>query len=334
MVILAAICFGFLCGSIVNCLNLIEQFLFNNRLMGILNDDPVLFFRAMEGDTGIQTLRSLSLSQVTQISNILQNFSNHVLIPEDNTVFLIVVRDDATIRFILPRREYTAVIELLIDTHVAHALASPQKNLLYDRGSFRVHNQLILIIRVFQVSVLFPCTDELAIFHFASQGRRYLAGNVLGVVIVDDIGKGYRKLSACFNSFRIKIIIDSNETDAEEWADLFQKFACFNIVTPKSGKVFYYDAVNLFRLNCFHQFLPFRTVKVCTCIAVVNKSPRKMQKWTIANIIIEQSQLIFNGIGLIQIIFTRQTSINGCLVNPCELFLCNCRNRSCLLTAL
>jgi len=42
-----------------------------------------------------------------------------VLIPEDNTVFLIVVRNNATVRFVLPRRENAAVIELLIDAVIA-----------------------------------------------------------------------------------------------------------------------------------------------------------------------------------------------------------------------
>ena len=258
-----------------------------------------------------------------QISNILQNLSNHVLVPEDNTVFLIVVRNNATVRFVLSRRENAAVIELLVDTHIAHTFATPQKNLLYDRCSLRVNNQLILIVWVFNVSVLFPCANEIAVFHLASQGRRYLARNILGIVIIDDIGKGYRQLTTCFYSICIKTIIDSNKTDTEKRTDFFKKLTGLNVVTSKSGKVFYYDAVNLFCLNCFHQLLPFRTVKVRSSVAIVNKGSCQLQIRTIAYILIEQCQLIFDGIRAIQIIFTRKTSVDSSLVNDSKLFRSN-----------
>lgn len=152
--------------------------------------------------------------------------------------------------------------------------------------------------------------------------------------VLDDIGKGHRKLTACFYGVGIKTIIDSNETDTEERTDFFKELTGLDIVTPKSGKVFYYDAVNLFCLNCFHQLLPFRTVKIRSSVAIVNKGSCQFQIRTIAYILIEQYQLIFDGIRAIQIIFTRKTSVDSSLVNDNKLFRSSGLTGQCLLTAL
>lgn len=82
---------------------------------------------------------------MSDIGNVLQNIGNNVLVPENFAVLLIVVGYDATVGFVLSGRRYIHFVELSVDTHIAHTLAAPQKNLLNDRSGFGVHNKSVLI---------------------------------------------------------------------------------------------------------------------------------------------------------------------------------------------
>ena len=82
-----------------------------------------------------------------QISNILQDVRYHVLVPENLPGLLIIVGDNPPICLVLTRRRDSHIIELFIDSHIAHAFGTPLINHPDYRCSFRIHDQLIFVLR-------------------------------------------------------------------------------------------------------------------------------------------------------------------------------------------
>ena len=149
IVVLAAVRFGFLGCNTIDFLHSIEKLLLDDRLMRIVSDNPIFLIHTAVRNTFVQALCCLSLCHVSDIGNVLQNIGNNVLVPENFALLLIVVGYDATVGFVLSGRRYIHFVELSVDTHIAHTLAAPQKNLLNDRSGFGVHNQAVLIVGVF-----------------------------------------------------------------------------------------------------------------------------------------------------------------------------------------
>ena len=65
------------------------------------------------------------------------------------------------------------------------------------------------------------------------------------------------------------MIIDGYETNAEHREELLNIYSRINILTAKTRKVFYYNAVNLAGLDRFKHLLKIRTLKVRAGIAVI-----------------------------------------------------------------
>ena len=165
IVVLAAVGFGVFRSFAVDLLHLIKQFLADNRLVGVVYGDPLVFINSAVLNACKQALGSFSLCHVANIGDVFQNIGDNMLVPEDFPFLLIIVGNDTPFSFVLTGRENAQFIQLFVDAHIAHTLASPEKNLLHDRSGFGVHNQLVLIVWVFQVAVLFPRTDILAVLH-------------------------------------------------------------------------------------------------------------------------------------------------------------------------
>ena len=69
----------------------------------------------------------------------------------------------------------------------------------------------------------------------------------------------------------VKIIVDGNEPGVKQREHTLNEIASLNAVSPKPGKVFYDDAVDLIGPHHLNQLLDFGTLEVCPAISVVDK---------------------------------------------------------------
>ena len=219
-----------------------------------------------------------------QVSNVPENISDHVFIPENDSGLLIIICDNATVCLVLTGRGNPHVVEFFVDTHIAHSLRTPFINHSDNRCCVRIYNQLILVVRGLEITVFLPGTDKFSIFHLTSQSRGNLARDVLCIVVIDDIREGYGQLTIGFYGISIEVVIDCNEADTEERTDLLQELAGLNIISTKTGKVFDHDTVDFLLLDSIHKSLPLRTVKVSAGVAIVRKGLNQSKIGAIGNI--------------------------------------------------
>ena len=256
---------------------------------------------------------------MSDVGNVFQNVGNNMLVPEDSTLFLIVVGYDTTVSFVLPRRRNIHFVELLIDTHVAHTLATPQENLLNDRSRFGVHNKAVLIFGVFQITVLFPSADIFTVLHLGFQSGKDLSGNVLRIEIVDDVGERCRKLRIVCNGFGIVIVVHGNKAETDERTDLFQELTGLNVVSAETREVFYDNAVNITETSRINHTLKFGSHKVCAGEAVVDINGNLTHCRVVCDKVLQIFDLAFDRIRVFSVIFNGETGVNCYIIKFCLL---------------
>ena len=242
-----------------------------------------------------------------------------MLVPEDSTLFLIVVGYDTTVSFVLPRRRNIHFVELLIDTHVAHTLATPQENLLNDRSRFGVHNKAVLIFGVFQITVLFPSADIFTVLHLGFQSGKDLSGNVLRIEIIDDVGERCCKLRIVCNCFGIVVVVHGNKAETDERTDLFQELTGLNVVSAETREVFYDNAVNITETSRINHTLKFGSHKVCAGETVVDENGSFTHSRVICNIVLQVFNLTFDRIGVLSVILNGEASVYCYIIDCCLL---------------
>ena len=73
-----------------------------------------------------------------------------------------------------------------------------------------------------------------------------------------------------FSSFLAVIpVIHCNKPDSQKWEELFQIIADFNIVSAKSGKILYKNAIHFSPSDQLHQLNKLRAVKLFPAVSVV-----------------------------------------------------------------
>ena len=146
-----------------------------------------------------------------------------------------------------------------------------------ERG-FWINDQMVFVIRVFQVSIQRNLAHEFTLSFSGCDCRRYLYGNIFCISLVDDI---FQRDNQCFvrevRGNTVVPIRDGYEPDFEKRKNLFQIVSCFQIVSTQTGKVFYHDTVNQSRLHILHHFIKRRTFKLRSGITVINVHLIKMQ---------------------------------------------------------
>ena len=95
---------------------------------------------------------------------------------------------------------------------------------------------------------------------------------------------------------RIKVVVDGNKANTEEWEDTLQVIAGLFVVTTETGKVFDYDAVHTTFSDFLHHLFKLRTVEVRAGSPVVTEQGYKLHIGLIFNKGCEQRLLSFNGI--------------------------------------
>ena len=187
MVILSGICLCAFRYSVVDLLHLLEQLFADQRLMSIFYHNPFLFGCDMIRDAAVETLTAFLLGKMPDINDVLQYLSDFMLVPENSAFLLIVIGFDTLIEFVLTGRRDASIIEQLADAHIADALSSPFKYLLYHRSSLRINEQMIFVFRVFAITMRGIVPDIITALHLGSERRSDFTGDVLRIVIIDDV---------------------------------------------------------------------------------------------------------------------------------------------------
>ena len=94
------------------------------------------------------------------------------------------------------------------------------------------------------------------------QYRRGLLGKVFRIEFIDDILQWNCKIHTF--SERIEIICHSQESYMEKREYSFNIIAGFDIISAKSGQIFYNNTIDFSMLDIFHHLYESRTVKICT----------------------------------------------------------------------
>ena len=175
----------------------------------------------------------------------------------------------------------------------------------------------MLIIRVFAVAIWSPCADKLATTLLYRQGGVYFLGYILAVNLVDEIFQRHDisvLRSLCCQS--IKIVVDSDKTDAEERENTLQIVTGFLVVTTKTRQVFYRDAVYPSFAHFLHHLLKLWTLKVSAGSPVVTEHSDKLHIRLVLNERGDQSFLTVNRIRAgFAAILCGQPDIGGCFVS-------------------
>ena len=187
MIVLSGICLLTLKDCIIDLLHLLEQLFTDQRLVGILYHNPFFFGCDMIRDAAVETLTAFLLGKMPDINDVLQYLSDFMFVPENSAFLLIVIGFDTLIEFVLTGRWDASIIEQLTDAHIADALSSPFKYLLYHRSSLRVNEQMIFVFRVFAITMRGIVSDIITALHLGSERRSDFTGDVLRIVIIDDV---------------------------------------------------------------------------------------------------------------------------------------------------
>ena len=138
-------------------------------------------------DAAVETLTAFLLGKMPDINDVLQYLSDFMFVPENSAFLLIVIGFDTLIEFVLTGRWDASIIEQLTDAHIADALSSPFKYLLYHRSSLRINEQMIFVFRVFAITMRGIVSDIITALHLGSERRSNFTGDVLRIVIIDDV---------------------------------------------------------------------------------------------------------------------------------------------------
>ena len=147
----------------------------------------------------------------------------------------------------------------------------PQPENLPDHSSrFLVNHQLMLILRRLQIAVGCVCTGELACLCHLASYIPDLFRSVPAVKVIDKIFEGHLQACGLFPSFLAVIpVVHRDKPDSQKGEELFQIIADFNIISAKSGKIFYKNAVHFPLSDQFHQLNKLRAVKLFPTVAII-----------------------------------------------------------------
>ena len=169
------------------------------------------------------------------IDDVLKDFGYHVFVPQNDPILLIEVRFHPALPFELTGGKNTGVVEHFVDAHVADTFGSPLEYLDNNRRSFRVDQKMVLVLRVFTITIRCIVSDIIPALHLRLKGCCDLARDVLRIKIIDDVRQGSGQMPFARYRRSVKGVIDGDKTQIEERTDLFNELRGFNIVSAETG---------------------------------------------------------------------------------------------------
>ena len=155
-------------------------------------------------------------------------------VPKKGRAFLIVVGNNALFVPITPGRRNSLRIELACDRAVSIASGAPKIDLTDNRRGDRIYDQSILVLRVFLVPIGSITSNVISLLALGGKRRTCLTGNILGIVVIDDVFQCCGKLFRGVQGRGVIAVIDGNKPYTPLRKLLLKKTAGLHIVSPQA----------------------------------------------------------------------------------------------------
>ena len=138
-------------------------------------------------------------------------------------------------------------------------------------GSHRVNNQLVAVIRSFQISIGCAPANILAVFHGLPLLGFDFSGNIHRIGFVNHIPqRNDDTIVGIVRGRRIVAVIHGNKADFLRGKVTLDIIAGVYNISPQPGQIFYNDTVDKTRFNIGEHLLEAGTLKVRARCAIVN----------------------------------------------------------------
>ena len=146
---------------------------------------------------------------------------------------------------------------------------SPFEYLPHDFSSFFIHNPMISVIFIFQISVRCNTRHMLSGFALGLECRFYLFADILGIHFIHNIPE-YKEIVISIGT--VMIIVNCNQTDSL-FAEELSELTYHKIISPQSAHIFQDNGFHLSILHKLHHSLKGRSFKGCTGYTIISEVP-------------------------------------------------------------
>ena len=136
-----------------------------------------------------------------------------------------------------------------------------------DRRGGGVDDKMVVVLRVLEIPVGRECADELAAFLLDGKRAADLAGNVLGILRVEDILEGQEHIVGSL--LAVHGVVDGNEPHTECREHTLKIVPHIDVVTAEAGKILDDNAIDFSCFKVGKHSLEGWAVKICAGITVI-----------------------------------------------------------------
>ena len=152
-----------------------------------------------------------------------------------------------------------------------HTLHFPVKNLTHNFRCIIIHHKLIFVVICLSVPIKGKRSNTLPILSLYFKLAFHFCGNISAIGIVNEVFD--RKNNTTLPCIRMKTVImvcQRNKTHRKSREDFLYISPGFNIVTPKTRKVFYNDAIHLSCFDVTYHSFKFWSVEITARKPIIN----------------------------------------------------------------
>ena len=183
------------------------------------------------------------------------------------------------------------------------------ENLTNYLGGSIVHDPMVLIVRVFGISVWRLGTQRFAGFALCLEHRTNFLTGVLGVKFVENVDKRSKITVLLIGA--VHAIVDGNEANICAGKGYLSVKTDLEVVSSQSARVLYNDRTDLAFAHKGHKALPIRSVEGSPTVAIVNEKDRVSEAIVISELL-EDSLLVKDGVAIpLKFIVTGKAAIQS-----------------------
>ena len=217
-------------------LRFLKQRLRHNGLVPIGDDDPIIAgdFDCVGAAYNIPA--SFAVHRLTNIPLVPQEFCDQTGRPE---VFLLNTAPRfpcaARLDLIVLRGAYAVTVQRRRDLTCFCTIRRHLKDAPYHVGGFGIYQKMILVLRVFDISVRRIGTEKRPAFGSGFLGALDLAGKIAAVQVIDQRPEGCIKAVYIQRIAAVKTVVDGNEAHTQEREHAGNVVAHGEVITTKAG---------------------------------------------------------------------------------------------------
>ena len=250
--------------------NDIPEFLRDQRLVSILDNDLLAFRRIHSGFVLVGDGGTFLQMRITEVSLILKNVGDRSTAPTVRTLHVHSRLSFPILSIIvMGGSQYLLTFQNARDLIRAFATGAQFKDVLHDGSGFFIGNDFLTVCGTLLVAI-----RRFAAVAFTTLGLHpfdstNLFTGVFGVEFVCPVADGI-EIGAARHQ-RIHRIVDCNEADALLREVDLRVVTNLQIFTTKSAEVFDDQGFHLVIFNHLNNLFPGRPLKVCAGVAIVSK---------------------------------------------------------------